>query len=130
MTLELNERQIRLALENVPMPVLAHDEAGRIRYLSDEFLSVTGYRAEQIPTLAAWLKLAYDDPEIGEKLLAAHKAGYGAAPGGLHRDWEFPVRIADGSRRIWMFRAFSIGRDDAGLAVNVSMAVDVTSGPQ
>ena len=36
------------------------------------------------------------------------------------------VRIADGSHRIWMCRAYSIGRDAAGRAVTVSIAVDVT----
>ena len=126
MTLELNERQLRATLENVPVPMLAHDETGRIRYVSDELLRATGYRAEELPTFAAWLDLAYDDPELIAKLIQAHKAGYGSAPHALHRDWEFPVRIADGSKRIWLFRAFSIGQDEAGRAINVSMGVDVT----
>jgi PAS domain S-box-containing protein len=127
MTLELNERQLRLALENVPVPMLAHDESGRIRYISDELLRATGYRPEQIPTFAAWLDLALEDPADIEKIKAAHRAGYGAPPGPLHRDWEFSIRIADGSRRRWKIRAFSIGRDGAGLAINVSMAVDMSA---
>ncbi len=127
MTHELDERQLRLALENVPIPLIAHDETGRVRLLSREFLRLTGYSAEQIPTFAAWLKLAYDDPTVTERVMSAHSRGYGAAPGPLHEGGEFHVRTADGSTRIWMFRAFSIGRDERGLAVNVSMAVDVTT---
>jgi PAS domain S-box-containing protein len=127
MTHELDERQLRLALENVPIPLIAHDETGRVRFLSVEFLRLTGYTAEQLPTFAAWLKLAYDDPAVTERVLSAHRQGYGAPPGPLHEGGEFHVRTADGSIRVWMFRAFSIGRDVSGLAVNVSMAIDVTN---
>ena len=126
MTLELDERQLRLTLENVPVPMLAHDETGRIRYLNGEWLRVTGYRPEQIPTFAAWLELALETPEDIAKVMAAHRAGYGAEPGPLHRDWEFSIRAADGSKRRWKIRAFSIGRDTDGRAVNVTMAVDTT----
>ncbi len=126
MTLQLDERQLRLALENVPLPLLAHDETGRVRYVSGEWLRLTGYRREQIQTFRAWLQLAYDDPSIVEQVLAAHRAGYGAASDKLSRSGEYRVRVADGSKRVWMFRAYSIGRDEAGLAVNVSIAVDVT----
>ena len=38
MTFQLDERQLRLALDNVPLPLLAHDETGRVRYLSGETL--------------------------------------------------------------------------------------------
>ncbi|HXT08520.1 MAG TPA: PAS domain-containing protein [Roseiarcus sp.] len=126
MTLDLNERQLRSAMTGVPIAMLAHDETGRIRYLSQELLRVTGYRAEQIRSFADWLALVLDDAETIDKVMAAHRAGYDAAPGPLHRDWETTIRIADGSTRRWLMRAFSIGRDDAGRAVNVSMGVDVT----
>ncbi len=127
MTLELNERQLRLALENVPVPMLAHDETGHICFLNEELLRVTGYRAEQILTFAAWLDLALEDRADIAKVIEAHRAGYGSPPGPLHRDWEFAIRVADGSKRKWKIRAFSIGRDDSGRAVNVTMALDVTS---
>ena len=127
MTLDLNERQLRSALENVPVAMLAHDDTGRIRYLSQELLRATGYRADQIKTFADWVALVLDDPADVEKVMASHHAGFAAEPGPLHRDWEFSVRIADGSIRRWLVRAFSIGRDDAGHAVNVSMGLDVTS---
>ena len=126
MTIELDERQLRLALEYVPVPMLAHDETGRIRYLNEEWLRVTGYRPEQIPTFAAWLELALKSPDDIATVMASHRAGYGAPPGPLHRDWEFSIRAADGSKRRWNIRAFSIGRDAAGRAVNVTIAVDMT----
>jgi PAS domain S-box-containing protein len=126
MTFPLAELQLRLALEHVPVPVLAHDETGRVRFLSDEFLRVTGYRAEQIPTLRAWLALAYPDPEEVQGVLRAHQEGYGDDPRPLQRAGEYRVRIADGSSRVWLWRAYSIGRDAEGLAVNISMAIDVT----
>jgi PAS domain S-box-containing protein len=127
MTLELNERQLRSVLQNVPVAMLAHDETGRIRYLSEELLRVTGYSAEQIPTFAAWLGLVLEDPAEIKRVMASHREGYEGPPGPLHRDWEFPIRIADGSKRRWLVRAYSIGRDDAGRSINVSMCVDVTS---
>ncbi len=55
--------------------MLAHDETGRIRYLSQELLRVTGYRAEQIPTLAAWLDLVLDDPADIEKVIGRPSGG-------------------------------------------------------
>ena len=126
MTLDLAERQLRLALEHVPVPMLAHDETGRVRFLSEEFLRATGYRAEQIPTLRAWLDLAYPDPEDVTGVLGAHSEGYGDDPHALRRAGEYRVRIADGSTRVWLWRAYSIGRDANGLAVNISMAIDLT----
>ena len=126
MTLDITERQLRVALRNVPVPMLAHDETGRIRFLSETLLSLTGYTREQIPTLRAWLVLAYGASPIVERLLEAHRSSYGSEAGPLPLADEYRVRIADGSFRIWRFKAYSIGRDEQGLAVNVSMAVDVT----
>jgi PAS domain S-box-containing protein len=127
MTVDLAERQLHLALEHVPVPMIAHDETGRVRFLSDEFLRLTGYRAEQIPTLRAWLELAYDNPDDVEGVIRAHNHGYDDEPHPLPRSGEYQVRIADGSKRIWLFRAYSIGRGADGLGVNISMAIDVTA---
>ena len=127
MTLDLDERQLRLGLRNVPVPMLAHDETGRIRYISDTLLALTGYSREQIPTFRAWLELAYGDSEIVERLLQTHRAGYAGAVGPLPDGGEYRVRVADGSYRTWLFKAYSIGCDADGLAVTVSMAMDVTS---
>ena len=127
MTLDLNERQLRLGLRNVPVPMIAHDETGRVRYISETLLKITGYTREQLPTFTAWLKLAYGDSAMVERLLATHREGYSGVVGPLPGGGEYKVRIADGSHRFWRFNAYSIGRDDDGLAVNVSMAVDVTS---
>ena len=127
MTLDLNERQLRAALRNVPVPMLAHDETGRIRYISETLLSLTGYTREQLPTFRAWLEKAYGDPEAVERLLAVHRAGYDGAVGPLPAGGEYRVRIADGSHRIWRFKAYSVGQDADGLSINVSMAADVTA---
>ncbi len=126
MTVELNERQTRLALENVPVPILAHDETGRVRYVNQEFLRLTGYKAEQLQTLDAWLALSHVDPAVAERVIAAHRKGYGDEPRRLTDGGEYAIRIADGSTRVWTFSAYSIGRDDAGRAINISMAIDVT----
>jgi signal transduction histidine kinase len=70
--------------------------------------------------------LVLEDSALIRKVLASHREGYDAPPGPLHRDWEVQIRVADGSTRRWLMRAFSIGRDDSGRAVNVSMGVDMT----
>ena len=127
MTLDLNERQLRLAFENVPVPILAHDETGSIRFINAELLRVTGYRPEQITSFSAWLRLVLEDPADISRVKAAHKAGYASGLGPVYRDWEFAIRAADGSPRRWKIRAFSIGRDDAGRAINVTMGLDVTA---
>jgi PAS domain S-box-containing protein len=126
MIFDLNERLLRLALENVPVPMIAHDETGRVRYISEELLRVTGYTPEQIPTFSAWLDLVLEDRHDIERVKEAHRAGYGAPPGPLLRDWEYNARMADGSIRRWKARAFSIGRDEAGHSINVSLAADIT----
>jgi len=126
MNVDLSERQLRLALQHVPVPMIAHDETGRVRFLSGEFLRATGYRPEQIPTLRAWLDLAYPDPDDIAAVLGAHREGYGDVPHALRRSGEYRVRIADGSTRVWQWRAYSIGRDAGGLAVNISIGIDLT----
>jgi len=127
MTLDITERQLRAALRNVPVPMLAHDETGRIRFVSEALLALTGYSREQLPTFRAWLELAYGDPDTVERVLEAHRGGYGEMNDRVPVGGEYRVRTAVGANRIWRFNAYSIGRDEEGLAVNVSMAIDVTS---
>jgi PAS domain S-box-containing protein len=118
MSFDLSERQLRLALENVPVPILAHDETGRIRFLNAAALRVTGRQPDEIASFSAWLALVLENPEDA----ATIEAGARKPP----HDDEFAVRLADGSTRKWRFRAFPIGRDDAGRAVEATMALDAT----
>ena len=125
MTPDLADSQIGLILNNTPLPAFAHDEAGRIRFINDEFIAVTGYARRELPTFRAWLERACADPASVEPLLVETRASFqaGAAPLAVAK---LAVRLADGSSRVWSLRSRSMGADAGGSRVDLCMALDLT----
>ena len=73
---EAAEAQFRSALQEAPVPVLLWTEDGRIALVNRVWQELSGYPAEELPTLAAWTERAFGrartlpDPEL-DKLAGA-----------------------------------------------------------
>ncbi|QQP91896.1 PAS domain S-box protein [Skermanella sp. TT6] len=121
-TLRDSEARLRRAVENAPFPVMVHAEDGTVVHLSRAWLSITGYAAEDIRTVAGWARLAYGDD--ADTIMARVRSLFQQDCPIDER--ENVVRTADGSRRTWSFRSAPIGRDIDGRRLVVTMAVDLT----
>ncbi|UEM06097.1 PAS domain S-box protein [Skermanella rosea] len=121
-TLRDSEARLRRAVENAPFPVMVHAEDGTVVHLSRAWLSITGYAAEDLRTMAGWTRLAYGDG--ADPVMARVRSLFQQDCPIDER--ENVVRTADGSRRTWSFRSAPIGRDIDGRRLVVTMAVDLT----
>lgn len=113
---------LRRAIDDAPFPIIVHAEDGEIVHISRVWLETTGYRRDEIPTVADWTARAYGDRD------AAVRADIDRLYE-LDRpidEGEYTIRTADGRTRLWAFRSSPIGRDPTGRRLVVSMAADLT----
>lgn len=102
---------------------MVHAEDGEVVHLSRAWLQLTGYPREEIDTIASWTDRAYGDRQKGvradiDRLYALDQAV---------DEGEELIRCADGRTRVWTFsRSASLGGDDCGRRLVVTMAADVT----
>lgn len=59
---EENERKLRNALENSPIPTAIAGADGTIIYLNKQFIETYGYTMQDIPLVEKWYERAYPDP--------------------------------------------------------------------
>ena len=119
-----SEERFRRANVHAPFPIMLHTGDGEVLMVNDAWTHLTGYPAEQLPTLEAWLKLAYHTE--------AERDGVREF---LARVWEYVgavenpgqrIRCADGGTRVWDFSGVNLGRLPDGRWLRLATAVDVT----
>lgn len=117
-----SEERLRRAVVNSPVPILLHAEDGCILQSSNVWHEITGYSREEMPTIQAWVALAYGDRQ--DEVLKEVKKTYEQ----IRRDGreDFRVRIRDGSYRTWAFSTAPLGRLPDGRRLAISMAKDIT----
>lgn len=115
-------QQIRRAIENAPFPIVIHAENGDIVQISQTLIDITGYTAEQIPTIADWTRLAYGHEQavVIADINRLYKLDQRVDEG------EYRVRCQDGSERIWAFSSAPLGYRPDGQRMVISMAADIT----
>ncbi len=120
--LKASEERFRRAIVDAPFPIIIHGEDGRILQMSQVTLDITGYAADQIPTLDAWVERVYGDGrgQISGKIHALYDCNERVQEG------EFAIRTCSGQRRTWLFSSAPLGRADDGTKLVISMAADVT----
>ena len=120
--LRASEQRFHRAIAEAPFPILLHASDGEILQVSRAFTEITGYTAEEVPTIEAWTGRAYGTRR------EAVRAGIRQ----LHDDdrrtdeGEFVVQTRDGHERVWSFSSAPLGRDADGRSLVISMAADVT----
>jgi len=98
---------LRATLDLMPCGVVVASTSaeGDIVFVNPEFTAITGYRHEDVPTVAEWLHRAYPDPEYLEFVLGNWKRDVSETG----RDVIYRVRCADGADREMLLRAGRLG---------------------
>lgn len=118
-----SEERLRRALDTSPVPMMLVDERGALVYVGASWLEATGYRPEQLRTMADWLRLGFDEDAR-------------AVPGALRRAFatdasrepiDRPVRLADGREAVWSFASAPLDPVGDGPRLAVLAATDVTA---
>jgi len=68
--LRKSEATMRRILDQSPVAMVIHDQAGNFEYVNDKFTRVFGYRREDVPNLKRWTERAYPDKGYRKELLA------------------------------------------------------------
>jgi PAS domain S-box-containing protein len=100
----------RLLVEQAPYGAVVSDTAldGAIHYVNPEFTALTGYRREDVPTVADWLERAYPEPEYRRYVLDGWPRD--TDPEHMRRDVHYRVQCRDGAQRYFRLRAAPLGR--------------------
>jgi PAS domain S-box-containing protein len=120
--LRASEDRFRLAVEGAPLPVMIHAVDGEILTVNDAWLASTGYRHSDVPTVDAWIRLAYgvDDRQVRQRVKELFSSE--SASGTDERE----IRIANGEKRDWVFNSAPLGKLGDGRKTLITMALDVT----
>ncbi|MGK3992513.1 PAS domain S-box protein [Sorangium sp. So ce1024] len=121
-----SEDRLRRAVMAVPFPMMIHAEDGQIITVNRAWLELSGYTREQIPTIDAWLELAYGPRQGAAR--AAIEAIYGRE--GKAVEDELTITTASGARRTWAFSGAPLGEDATGRRLVISAAHDITEKEQ
>src|SRR5262249_23577977 len=106
-----------------PFPAVIHAE-GQIVDINHAWTELSGYTLADIPTTAAWMEKAYDEPQRSRVRAAITRLCTIE-----HRieENELTVRTASGERRTWRFGGAARGRDALGRRLGACVAADVTA---
>jgi PAS domain S-box-containing protein len=108
-------------LEHAPWGAIVASTAveGTCEYMNAEFTRTTGYTLDDIPTVAAWVELAYPDPDYRREVMANWDDD--VKPENMHRDVVYRVVCAGGETKEIQFRASPFGQQRM-----IVMLLDVT----
>ena len=102
-----NEREtFGTIIQKSPYGVLLLGEKGKFIYINPEFVRVTGYALEDVPTGKEWLRKAFPDAQYRKKVIETWKADMAANVRGSAR--VFHVTCRDGATKVLEFRAARI----------------------
>ena len=68
------EESYREVIDASPVPLSVDNMRGSIEYVNRKFVEKFGYRHEELPTSAAWMRLAYPDPKYRRHVSRLWKA--------------------------------------------------------
>lgn len=110
------------ALQAAPIPIMLHREDGTVEEVNDVWCNLTGYRREELSTLADWTQLAYGDRSDG--VLQHIKRLYGRRE--RTDEGDYVIQCRDGSFRIWAFYSATLDAPERADALMISTAIDIT----
>jgi PAS domain S-box-containing protein len=122
--LRMSEERLQRSVLDAPIPIMIHAEDGEVLMINQEWTSLTGYTHAEIPTIPAWIELAYGSrgitgqsrERIGTLYGIEEKTGEG----------DHHITTKSGESKIWDFRSSPLGKLPDGRRFVISMAVDVT----
>ncbi|BAY48688.1 diguanylate cyclase with PAS/PAC and GAF sensors [Scytonema sp. HK-05] len=121
-----SEQQFRRAVMYSPLPIMIHAEDGEVVQINHAWTDITGYKAEDIPTIAQWTERAYGERQesVREAIDGLYNLDCRVAGG------EFTVCTRNGNQRVWDFYSAPLGKDPDGRRLVLSTAIDTTERKQ
>jgi PAS domain S-box-containing protein len=119
-----NEERFRQALQVAPYPLMIWRDDGKVMMVNIAWMEITGYALEDIPTVEDWLQKAYGDR--GSQQQQPVMLERTPSPSHVTKWGQFKVTTRSGEKRIWNFSTASLGADEMGRRLVMTMAVDVT----
>jgi len=117
-----SEDRLRHAVSEAPVPMVIHDEAGRILHMSQGWTDYSGYSIEDTPTIPAWIARAQAS---AKSEVEAYVRKLFHATGTL-RGREENVTTRSGDVRQWEFSTTPLAGGEGMGRTFLTMAVDVT----
>ncbi|OWY69279.1 hypothetical protein B7486_22315 [cyanobacterium TDX16] len=117
-----SEERFRRAIVNAPFPIVIHAEDGEVLQISQAWTELSGYTADEIPTIAAWTEKAYG--EAKNTVQASIERLYSLD--GRLEEGEFSITTKQGEKRTWDFSSAPLGCLADGRRLVISMAADVS----
>ena len=124
--LQASEHRFRQAVVEAPFPIIIHAEDGKILQISNTITQITGYTAQEIPTIEDWTERAYGERQnvVLERINQLYTLNHRVDEG------EFEVRTKDKTTRIWDFSSAPLGQVWDHRRLVISMATDITERKQ
>ncbi|WP_156818216.1 PAS domain S-box protein [Mastigocladopsis repens] len=121
-----SEQQFRRAVMSSPLPIMIHAEDGEIVQINHVWTDITGYKPEEIRTIAQWTEQAYGERQeyVREAIDRLYNFDCRVAEG------EFTVCTRSGEQRIWDFYSAPLGRTPDGRRLVLTTAIDITKRKQ
>ncbi|MGB7250609.1 MAG: PAS domain S-box protein, partial [Phormidesmis sp.] len=117
-----SEQRFRQAIMNAPFPILIYAEDGEVMHVSEGWTRLSGYGADDIPTIEAWTQKAYGT----QQAVVLNHINQLFALDRTVEEGEFEIRAEDGTQRIWQFSSSPLGQIADGRRLVMSMAADIT----
>ncbi len=110
------------SIEHAPIPMMLHKENKQIIAISRTFFERTGYHLQDIPTIRAWVENAnpYNHEEYYDHMMDLYTISKTVYEG------EYQVQTKDGDILNWSFSSYYLGRDEQGLKIIITTAIDIT----
>lgn len=117
-----SEERFRKVIQNAPIPVMLHDENGKVLSVSEGWTHFSGYQLSDIPTIGDWIGKAFSKSQ-GEAM-QKHLKEVIHQQDTVHSG-EKEIFTKDGSIRIWNFFSTPL-TESAGGRLILNMAPDIT----
>ncbi|NQV36020.1 MAG: PAS domain S-box protein [Phycisphaeraceae bacterium] len=124
--LQASEERLRRAVVNSPFPIMIHAEDGEVVQISKAWSELTGYQAEEIPTITEWTAKAYGQ---GRHLIRTD-IDMLYELNDKKNEGEYDISTKDGRVLTWDFSSAPLGGLSDGKRLVISMAMDVTERKQ
>lgn len=120
--LRQTEERFRRAILDAPLPITLHAEDGEIVQVNHAWTDISGYRSEELRTIADWTEKAYGSQS--SVVQADVKRLYELE----HRvfEGEYAITTRTGETRLWDFYSAPLGKLPDGRGLVITTAIDVT----
>lgn len=117
-----SEERFRRAILEAPLPIMLHTETGEVIQINRQWVQITGYTLQDIPTIADWTERAYGERRnlVRAEIEQLYQSKESLAEG------EFVVTTRAGEKRTWEFFSSPVGALADGRRLVISTAIDIT----